>query len=314
MKNLTLKRIVLYFILLIISLIFIPNFSCAADPEIDSQDTLVSAIESAKDNDIISLKQDITLVKPISVTGKNITINGNGHTISKADTGWQPNGEDGSLITAGGTGTKLTLKKLTFKNAQKYGVQSYNDAYVVLDDVTFTDNGYGAVLVNAGTVEIKKVKLNKNGQYGNNGIEIGKGGTTGDNKPILIMNGTITSTQKENVVYIADNDNLKEFEVKNADSTTDKILVKGNKVVITDKNNKVLYESNKYDDNLKIEGQEYDAEIKKEDSKDNIDKGNIVKNKKDNSPKTGINNILPLSMIMLTVGIILLIVIKKREV
>ena len=71
------------------------------------------------------------------------------------------------------------------------------------------------------------------------------------------MNGTLTSEKDTNVIYIAtNNDKLTNFEVKNTENTVDKILVDGNKVVITDPNNKVLFESNENSD-ISFEGDSY---------------------------------------------------------
>ncbi len=244
MKNM--KKIVLFFIALLIAVILNPNFSNATNRQVSSEEELRQAITDSQNGDVIELSKDIVLTSPIEITGKELTINGNGKTVTRAAEGWNAAGDNGSLITAGSNGTKVTLMNITLTGAQKYGAQTYNGAYLILDGVTVDNNGFGGILVNAGTLEVKNVTLKKNGQQSNNGIEIAKGNSisTGDNKPELIMNGTITSTEKENVVYIAVNDKLTEFEVKNTETTVDKILTQGNKVVITDENNNILYESN----------------------------------------------------------------------
>ena len=310
MKNLNLKRTILSLLVLSAALIFTPNFSHAANTEVNNQDSLVSAIENAKVGDVIELTEDIVLIKPVGITEKNITIDGKGHSISRIDTNWTPNGSDGSLITAGSTGTKVTLKNLTLKDAQKYGVQSYNGAYVILDNVTLTNNGYGAVLVNAGTVEVRNLILKKNGQYGNNGIEIGKGDATGDKTPTLVMNGTISSTEKNNVIYIAENDNLSEFEVKNTESSPNKIFVEGNKVVVADKDNNILYESNEYA-GLEIVGDEYEekADTPEEPAPAPKPESQI----KDKTPKTGTENILQISTLIFIISSLSLIALKRKD-
>ena len=119
------KKIFLSLLVLLMSLIFIPSFAKAKTTDVTDQESLISAIEDAEDGDIIRLSTDIKLTRPVSVTGKTITIDGNGGSISKADEGWVSEGPNGSLITAGGEGTKLTLKNITLKNAQKYFKQ-YN--------------------------------------------------------------------------------------------------------------------------------------------------------------------------------------------
>lgn len=77
------------------------------------------------------------------------------------------------------------------------------------------------------------------------------------------MNGTINSTEKDNVIYFASdaNDNTKGFIVENTDTTTDKILVNGTTAVITDANNEVKYESNELKEGTVFEGEDYTPNI-----------------------------------------------------
>jgi len=223
----------------------------------NNEQDLITAVKDASSGDTIELSSDITLTKPLEVTGKTLTIVGNGHTVTRVAENWTPNGSNGSLITAGGDGTKLTLANIKLTNAQKYGAQAFNGAYLVVDNVQVSNNGFGGIIVNAGTLEIKDLSLGKNGNPSNNGIEIAKGsGVIGDNKPVLIMNGKLTSTQNENVIYLAENDKLITFEVRNTDTTTNKIFNQGNKVVVTDTNNTIIFESNE-NSNIQVTGTEY---------------------------------------------------------
>ena len=57
------------------------------------------------------------------------------------------------------------------------------------------------------------------------------------------MNGTLTSDSTENVVRPATNGNLTEFTVTNTENTTNKVVIAGDKVVLTDENNTVISES-----------------------------------------------------------------------
>lgn len=68
-------------------------------------------------------------------------------------------------------------------------------------------------------------------------------------QPTLVMNGTLESNQTENVIYIAEDnkDTITSFTVENAAGTTDKLLLDGNKVVVTDENNSKKFESNSND-------------------------------------------------------------------
>ena len=255
MKNL--KTILLVSALLIAAIILVPNFCHAESSNVDSEDTLINAINSESEDITIVLTKDIELTHPIEIVDKTVTINGGGFTITRDTDNWSSIGNNGTLITAG-EGAKLTLSNLQLTNSAKYGVQSYNGGYVVLDGVTISNCEYGAVLVNAGTVEVKNLSLKRNGGDSNNGIEIAKGYSvsTGDNKPTLIMNGTLSSTEKDNVIFLAINDKLTEFEVSNTETSENKILLSGNKVVVTDENNNILYESNERSD-LKIDAETF---------------------------------------------------------
>lgn len=258
------NQIALSIFILLLAIIFVPNFSNATTSTVSSDEELRSAIEKAVDDDVIKLTTDIALIKPIEITGKRITINGNGFSISKNDNNWSDNGSNATLITSG-IDAKVTLSNITLKNSKKYGAQAYNGGYLVLDNVTATDNGYGGILVNAGTVEIKKLSLGHNGlENSNNGIEIAKGKEIPDseqsNQPKLIMNGELTSTQTENVIYLASNDKLTEFSVENTDSTKDNIYLSGNKVIVTNEKNEVIFESNE-NDKVQLEGDNFEKNI-----------------------------------------------------
>lgn len=241
-------------IIALLTILLIPNFVSAKITTVGTDEELRNAIENAEDGEIIKLTTDISLIKPIDISEKNLTIDGNGFSITRNTENWTASGSNATLITSG-IKAKVTLSNITLKNSQKYGAQAYNGGYLILDGVTATDNGFGGILVNAGTVEIKKLSLGHNGpEDSNNGIEIAKGKEISDaeesNQPKLIMNGVLTSTETKNVIYLATNDNLTEFSVENTDSTTNKVLLSGNKVVVTDANNNVIFESN---DNNKIQ-------------------------------------------------------------
>lgn len=245
MKNI--KTIILFMVVaMCISLIFVPSISNAATTtQVNSEDQLINAINNASETDIIQLSTNIELTRPIEIVDKTITINGNGHTISRNANNWTPNQSNATLITAG-IDSKVTLMNLNLTNSQKYGAQAYNGGYLIVDNVTISNCGFGGILVNAGTLEVRNLSLNRNGQDSNNGIEIAKSSTISesDNQPTVIMNGTLSSTEQENVIFIAINDALAEFEIENTPNTVNKILSEGNRVVITDKNNNVIYESN----------------------------------------------------------------------
>ncbi len=251
------KKILLFTIVLFMGLILVPNFCNAETYSVYDTETLTNAVNNApaEEQSTITLTANIELTHPIDISGKDITINGAGFTISRDTDNWTPSGANGTLITAGGTGTTVTLKNLNLRGSQKYGAQSYNGGHLILDGVTVADCEYGGILANGGTVEIRDLTLYRNRNSGeNNGIEIGKAAGLA-NDPKIIMNGTLTSDQTENVIYLAENDELSNFEIENTEDTEDKILVSGNKVVITDPDNNVLFESNT-NTKVEIEGSE----------------------------------------------------------
>ncbi len=305
MKNV--KKIILFFVVLFIAMAFNTGFVRADNTSVGTEDTLREAIKDATDGSVISLSTDIALTSPIEITEKNITINGNGHTISKVDENWSPNGNNGSLITAGLQGTTVNLVNLKLTGAQKYGAQSYNGAHLTLDGVTIANCGYGAVLINAGTVEVKNLTLNKNGTPDNNGLEFAKGSsiTTGDNIPTLVMNGTLNSTEKENVVYLAINDQLSGFDLQNTETSVNKIFVNDNRVVVTDAENNIMFTSNEFSDEMNFDAPEYEEPAPQEPAPQEP--------QKDDTPKTGVNNGFELAFSLLSISLLSIALIKRNE-
>ncbi len=243
MKN-TLK-IVLFFTIILAVLLVVPSICNAANIEVNEGEDLVQKISEAADGDTIILNADFE-ISVIEITNKTLTIDGNDHTISGIEGVEAVSGKNQTLISAS-VGSSITLENLTLTNSPKYGVQAYNGGKVILKGVEISECGYGGVLNNGGVVEIQDLTLGFNGDLTNNGIEMGKGSSLEgqDVEPILIMNGTLTSSEKENVIYIAENDEISSFKVQNIyDTTVDKIYVDGNKIVITDSNNSVKFESN----------------------------------------------------------------------
>ncbi len=218
---------------------------------ITDQQGLTAAL-NATDNacTTITLGGDVELSSTVAVT-KEVTINGNGHTIKGSDS-WNSQGNlsgDQSLLTASNSAAKLTLVNVKLTKSPKYGVQSFKGATVILNGVTIEDCKFGGVLANGGTVQVKDLTLGHNGETDNNGIEISVGSSAQGSTPKVVLDGKITSSENENVIYVAENDGnrLTTFDVESTENSEEKIYVNDGKVVVTDKDNKVLYESNKVD-------------------------------------------------------------------
>ena len=75
-----------------------------------------------------------------------------------------------------------------------------------------------------------------------------------ENRPTLKMNGTISSNQTENVIYVDIDDPSTSIEIINSDDSENKIFLNDNKLVVADKENKILFESSE------IEGIDIDSE------------------------------------------------------
>ena len=219
---------------ILVTCLLIPNVSKATTP-INSEETLRQAISSANSGETIILSDNITVTGPI-VIDKDLTIDGAGYTVTGADE-WTSISGNQTMFAAQLSGAKLTLKNINLKNGPKYGVQSYNGAFVVLNNVSITGFNYAGILVNGGTLEIIDVNLGNNGTTSNKGIELDRGQDVAVS-PSLVMNGSLSSTSKDNIIYVAEN--AGNINIENKTSTSNKIVAAGNQIVLTDANNNVL--------------------------------------------------------------------------
>ena len=264
MKNTT--KILLFSVLVLSILLILPNISNASVEQVNSETELVNAISNAKEGDTIQLTQSITLENTaLEIYTKNLTIDGNGNSlIGTSGIQGASSSNNKSIITAM-AGSKVDLTNIILEDSPKYGVQAHDGGYISLTNVTIRNCSYGGILVNAGTVEIINLSLGKNGSSSNNGIEISKSINlaSSSNQPTLIMNGTLSSTESENVIYLASdsNDGTSEFILQNTSTSSNKILADGNKIVVTDRNNNVVYTSNE-NNNVTINGDNYEATYK----------------------------------------------------
>lgn len=232
-------KFAILFILVIAVLLVVPNVSNAATTATD-EESLNSAIQSVEDGGTVELQNNITVTKPI-VIQKQVTIDGKGFTVS-GSTDWTSTSGNQTMFTAQLSAAKLTLKNIDLNNGPKYGVQAYDGGSVILNNVSITGFRYGGVLVNGGYVEVVDLHLGENGTGANNGIEIDKGAAA-TNNPTLVMNGTLTSDTTENVVRVAENGSLTSFIISNTESTTNKIFLAGESLVLTDENNNIVSET-----------------------------------------------------------------------
>ena len=265
MKNTV--KILVFAVLVLAVLLIVPSISNAANLEAGDESTFLSQINAATADDVIVLTNDITVTGPIVInTGKTITIDGQSQYSLIGDDSWTSTSGNQTMLTAENAGNNIILRNITLSNGPKYGVQAYNGGTATLENVTIEDFDYGAILVNGGTLTVKSLNLGLNGDpaKGYNGIELSKGTYTTED-PVLVMDGTITAEQAENVVRLATNDNLTTYTVENGQDAVNKIAVVDNKVVITDEDNNVIYTSNEpiKDDGSTISGTETGATTEK---------------------------------------------------
>ena len=234
MKRLT--KFILFFISVALFIIVTPNLS-NAQRVANNEETLNSEISAADPGETITIQNDITVTKPI-VIAKELIIDGNGHNIVGSND-WTSTSGNQTMFTAQLSDAKLTLKNINLKNGPKYGVQSYDGATVILDNVSISGFKYGGVLANGGKVEVRNLHLGLNGANENNGIEIDKGASA-TNNPTLVMNGVLTSESNENVIRPAENGHLTDFTITNEANTTNKVVVSGNNIVLTDSADNVI--------------------------------------------------------------------------
>lgn len=323
------KKITLFSLLLIVALLVVPSICNAAMEEpVTTEAELVAAIQNAAGVDSFKLGADITLNAPITVSGKKIDIYGEGYTIKASDE-WRARGGAGnqSLLTSAGEGSRITLINTTLTNSPKYGIQAFNGGFVLLNNVKIENCKFGGVLVNGGKLDIVKLILGHNGESANNGIEIDKAQSTYAD-PVLTMNGTLTSSEKENVIYLATNSNLDKVSIQNTESSTTKLFVTNEgSIVVTDENNKVIYTAGgKVLETENIEGEEYIPTVEnpgKDDTKTDEPKEDTdvelpnekVKDgeEKDETPKTGVENYIVLAFGVLTISSLGLVVLKSKK-
>lgn len=242
-------KIALLFAIVLLVLLLVPEISNAATINVpDDNDNLFEAVKGASDGDEIVLTDNVELTQVMEIY-KDITIKGNGNTITAAEGmlgGESSPSSNFSMVTAM-PGADVVLENVVLEKSPKYGVQVFNGGRVTLDGVTVKNCAFGGILVNAGTIEIVDLALEANGADNANGIEISKGKSIADseNVPSVIMNGTLTATNQTNVVRIADdaNDATTEVAFENTDNTTNKILLNDKTLVVTDENNNILYTS-----------------------------------------------------------------------
>ena len=235
------KKVLLFSAILIGTLLLIPNICNAESASASNETTLRDAISRANSGEIdtISLTDSIVISGPLTDITSDLTIEGNGFTISGNDT-WYANGGTGNQSIITSTGGTLTLKNLILKHGPKQGAQAYGNGKLILDGVTISDCKYSGLIANGGIIEIRDLNL-----FTSVGIEVGKSATNPVNtNPKLVMNGTLKSTSQ--AILYEDPQTKSQLTIDNEEDSENRLLITDDSIFITDSNNTVIYETKSY--------------------------------------------------------------------
>ena len=142
-------------VIMVMSLLTIGAFAEGEIVEVDSYDSLVTALSTATEGTTIKLTANITLGANglTNISGKTLTIDGNYKTITFEKTGSLTNGVFGNDTAPLYANTKLTVENLTIENTGDNGAYASivgyhaNGAEITYTGCTFK-NLYAAVYVN----------------------------------------------------------------------------------------------------------------------------------------------------------------------
>ena len=174
-----------------------------------------AAYEAAQAGDIITLNMDVA-TSALTIE-KQITLNGNGHTISYNGDASESSPSNGALITIQGeNANNVTIQNLTVdtQGKVKHGVQFYCVTDGQLEDATVNGGAYTSVIVNGAEVSLTNCTLNpaKNA-YANIEYGIGSGVTT---QPEIILSN-VTGNAEKPLVY-ADKTTADKFKAEGSEN------------------------------------------------------------------------------------------------
>lgn len=145
----------------------------------------------------INITEDITDIPETLVIRRPVTINGGNKriTFTNALNGLANGQRQGILILADGTMINdLSIQMSGEDNWQGvYGIQVYNSAGVILNNVT-ASGADGGILVNGSTVELKGSTTVSENEFG--GIEVSKGTAEGLSNSVLTVTGNLVNADE----------------------------------------------------------------------------------------------------------------------
>ncbi len=148
------------------------------DAYVTSSSQLIEAVNNANDGDIIYVAaNEYKLTEQLKIT-KPLTIEGLGTVIIKADNAsWGTSNESKHLVTiyVGTAENPVTISNVTFdSNNQSYGVNTYNNAYGVLNNVEITNSKGAGLTVNGSTIVANNLETHSN-SWGGVNVDPGSG-------------------------------------------------------------------------------------------------------------------------------------------
>lgn len=153
-------------------------------------DNVDSVFASAKDGDTVEFDSDITTTKEINVNTE-LTINGNGHTISPTFTkNSTPNDNSALQVNA----DNVTINGLIIDGVggtNLHGINTYKIEDFELNNVTLLNNDYSGLVVNGSKVTVNDITTSGNGWHSINAAN-GVGVT---DAVVLTMNNTSSHTE-----------------------------------------------------------------------------------------------------------------------
>jgi hypothetical protein len=192
--------------------------------------TLQEAVDAAGSGDTVTLLKDVTVTSAVTVaSGKEFTLDLNGHTLSRTDHWWaiensgnltiQDSGANGKISAPGAiqnkAGATLTLKSGTIDGTSVETINNKGTAYVQGATVTNSNGGagfenYGALTVSSGSVS----GHNGINNYYNGYLTVSGGSVTGyycgvysskGNSTVIVTGGTITGTNEHGILSFGAN-------------------------------------------------------------------------------------------------------------
>jgi len=136
---------------------------------------LTDVLANIQNGDTIELDSNITTASSVDII-KQITIDGQGHTISPVFTKTSSSNNAALEIAA----NNVTVKDLTIDGTagtNLHGINTYEAAGVVLDNVTVKNNGHAAMIVNGSNVTATNFNTSNN-TWGGVDVDPGSGVTT----------------------------------------------------------------------------------------------------------------------------------------